>query len=386
MRRPGATACGLRARLRAFTRPLADEAGLGLVEVVAALALFVIASTAISDVLTSSVNAHGFATQQSLGQDAADAQIENIRALPYDSVGTVSGNPGGAVTASQPASALGVSKLVATVETSIHYVGDGIPGGYNQYTNYKEIAVTVTRDTDHRLLASETTFIAPPTRAPYGGINQVALGVTVTDIGNNEPKSGVPISLSTGPSAPRADLTDTNGAVLFAGMTANPTSGPTAYYDVAATLPTGYVEMPDDVTEAQLGPGQISTLSMRIYQPSTIYVNLTKDGSPYTGTTTVTVTPPSGSPQSYLVSGGTASIPGLIPNGQYTLTASTADGLVASSVTQSVPNDYATDNTSTFDLALTRPNGTLIGHRRWPARARSRAWRSPSPAGRTESR
>src|SRR5581483_5009526 len=166
---------------------LRHEAGIGLVEVVAALALFAIASTALTDVLTSSVNAHGFATQQSLGQEAADAQIENIRALPYDSVGLVNGNPPGSVVVSQPASALGVAKLDATVTTQIEYVGDGIPGGYNDTTNYKEVVVTVSRDSDSRQLSSETTFIAPPTRAPYGGINQVALGVTVTDIGDNAP-------------------------------------------------------------------------------------------------------------------------------------------------------------------------------------------------------
>jgi hypothetical protein len=343
-------------RLRAR---LSSESGLGLVEVVAALALFAIASTALTDVLTSSVNAHGFATQQSLGQEAADAQIENIRALPYDSVGTVGGNPGGAVVATQAASALGVAKLDATVDTAIHYVGDGIPGGYNHLTNYKQIVVKVTRNSDSRVLSSEATYIAPPTRAPYGGINQVALGVTVTDIGDNSPVPDVPIALGTGPSAPRSDTTDSNGGVLFAGMTANPTSGPTAYYSVTPTIPTGYEEMSGDVTQAQLAPGQLSNLTLRVYQPATIYVNLTKDGGAYSGDATVTVTPPSGPPVNYTVSGGSGSIPDLIPNGQYTLSATTADGLQATSVTQSVPNDYPSDLTSTFNLDLTRPNGTL---------------------------
>ena len=147
-------------------------------------------------------------------------------------------------------------------------------------------------------------------------------------------------------------------------MTANPTSGPTAYYNVTPTLPSGYDEMSGDVTQAQLAPGQLANLTLRVYQPATIYVNLTKDGNPYTGDATVTVTPPSGSPpRTTRSSGGSGSIPNLIPNGQYSLTATTSDGLQASSVTQSVPNDYPTDLTSTFNLDLTRPNGHAFGDR-----------------------
>ncbi|HEY4349273.1 MAG TPA: carboxypeptidase-like regulatory domain-containing protein [Gaiellaceae bacterium] len=341
------------------TDMLRSEAGIGLVEAVMAMTIFIIASTALSDVLTSSVNAHGHALQQTLGQEAADAQIEDVRSLPYDSVGTTSGNPPGSVAASQTAATLGVSGLPATVTTSIHYVGDGVPGGYNQLTNYKKIVVTVTRNSDDEQLAAETTFIAPPTRAPYGGINQVALGVTVTDIGDNTPVSGVPIALQTGPSAPRGDTTDDDGAVLFAGLTANPTSGATAYYNVAATLPSGYVEMTGDTKQVQLNPGQLSNLALRVYQPATIIVNLTKSGVPYTGAVTVTVTPPSGTPSNYTITGGSGSVPNLLPNGQYSVSAATADGLLATAISQSVPNSYPTDLTSTFNVELVRPNGTV---------------------------
>ena len=119
-------------RLGRFVGVLRGEAGIGLVEAVIAMALFLIASTALTDVLSSSVNSHGFTFGQTLAQEAADAQIEFVRALPYDSVGTVSGNPPGSVVASESATALGITGLNATVATSIHYVGDGIPGGYNR--------------------------------------------------------------------------------------------------------------------------------------------------------------------------------------------------------------------------------------------------------------
>ena len=354
--------CRLRALGRPFGAQLRAEAGFGLVEAVIAMSLFLVVATALSEVLTTAVTSHGFTLQQTLGQEAADAQIEDIRALPYDSVGTTSGNPPGSVAPSESTSAVGITGLSATATTSIHFVGDGIPNGYNQLTNYKQVVVTVTRNLDGRNLATESTYIAPPTRAPYGGISQVAIGVIVTDVGDNQPLAGVPIALQTGPSAPRSDTTDTNGGVLFAGMTANPTSGPTAYYNVVPTLPTGYVEMSGDVKQTQLAPGQITNLSIRVYQPATIYVHLTSGGSDYTGAATVKVTPSSGSPQNYAVSGdphGQYTIPNLLPNAEYTVTASTAGGLISKAISQTVPNAYPTDLTSSFALDLAAPTGTL---------------------------
>jgi Carboxypeptidase regulatory-like domain len=352
----------LRALVRAFGKRLRAEAGIGLVEAVIAMSLFLIAGTALSDVLASSATSHGFAVDMTLGQEAADAQIEDVRALPYDSVGTTNGNPPGSVSPSQSAASLGVTGLAATVTTSIHFVGDGVPDGYNSTTNYKQVVVSVTRNSDGHNLATESTYIAPPTRAPYGGISQVALGVNVTDVGDNQPVSGVPIALQTGPSAPRNDTTDTNGGVLFAGMTANPSSGPTAYYNVVPTLPPGYVEMSGDVKQAQLGPGQITNLSIRVYQPATIYVHLTSGGSDYTGNATVTVTPKAGAAQNYSVGGdpgGQYTIPNVNPNVEYTVVASNSAGLISQAVDQYVPNDYPSDLTSSFNLDLAAPQGTL---------------------------
>ncbi len=350
----------LRSTLRASGARLRGEAGFGLVEAVIAMTLFLVVGTAMADVLSSSATSHGFTMDQTLGQEAADAQIEDVRALPYDSVGTTSGNPPGSVAPTQSATAVGITGLAATVTTSIHFVGDGIPDGYNSTTNYKQVVVSVTRTSDGRNLATESTYIAPPTRAPYGGISQVALGVIATDIGDNQPVPGVPIALQTGPSAPRSDTTDTNGGVLFAGMAANPTSGSTMYYNVVPTIPPGYLEMLGDNKQAHLLPGQITNLSIRLYQPATIYVNLTSSGATYTGPATITVTPASGTPQTYPVSGsGAYSITNLLPNSTYTVTASNSAGLISKAVAQLVPNNYPSDLTSTFALDLAAPTGTM---------------------------
>ena len=106
----------------------------------------------------------------------------------------------------------------------------------------------------------------------------------------------MPVSLATGPSAPRNDVTDASGTVMFAGLTPNPTSGGQAYYDLSLTPPTGYVTLYDTVSPAapahvQLSPGQTWPTALYIYKPATIYVDLRNfDGTPYTGSgTTATV-------------------------------------------------------------------------------------------------
>jgi hypothetical protein len=80
-------------------------------------------------------------------------------------------------------------------------------------------------------------------------------------------------------------------------LTPNPTSGPTAYYDLSLTPPTGYVTLYDTVSPAapahvQLSPGQTWPTALYIYQPATIYLDLrNSDGTTFTpaGSSTATL-------------------------------------------------------------------------------------------------
>ncbi len=71
------------------------ERGFTMIEAVLAVGLFVIVATALATVLISAINSHGLSRQKTVAQQAAMDQIEEIRRLPYDDVGTVSGNPPG---------------------------------------------------------------------------------------------------------------------------------------------------------------------------------------------------------------------------------------------------------------------------------------------------
>ena len=154
-----------------------------------ATAIFLVVGTSTVGLITSSIDAHSVSHMSSLAQEAAQTQIEKVRALPYANVGTTNGNPTGTVTATQAASALGFANFNATVNTAIKYVADGVPSAYNQLTNYKQITVTVVANTNSRQLAQDVTYIAPPTQADQGNISQASIKVFPYLSGNESASS-----------------------------------------------------------------------------------------------------------------------------------------------------------------------------------------------------
>jgi hypothetical protein len=263
-----------------------------------ATVLFLAISTTLATVLTSSVSSHRLSREKTVAEQIAADQIESIRRLPYDSLGVVGGNPPGTIPATETVTVRG---LTATVTTQVSYVNDPTPTSYATAANYKRVTVTVVRARDSQQLARQVTYVAPPTRAAYGVINQAIINVQIVDLGNNTPVPGVTVSLGTGPSAPRSDTTDEAGSVTFAALTPNPTSGPGDYYDLAVSAPSGYELLGDDVSpgsaaHVQLAPGQTFDTALRVYRPATIGVILhDADGTTFAGAATVTVSSSRGS-------------------------------------------------------------------------------------------
>jgi type II secretory pathway pseudopilin PulG len=288
-------------RARRMLRLLGDERGISLAEVTIALVLLAIVGAAMVTLLTSATAATKLARHRTIAQQAALGQIEAIRAMDYNDVGVVSGNPAGCLgvttpttrcpNSSYPPATASISNggLLATLSTQVSYVNDPGPLSYTSFANYKKIVVTVTRNSDSSQIAREVTYVAPPVRASQ---SNAVINARVVDFGNSTQVANVPVALATGPDAPRNDVTDASGTVLFAGLTPNPTSGSTAYYDLSVTPPTGYVTLYDTVSPAspahvQLSPGQTWPTALYIYQPATIYIDLKNfDGTPYTGTGT----------------------------------------------------------------------------------------------------
>ncbi len=369
---------------------LRDNTGFTLIEAVLAMTLFAIVSTSLTGLLTSSVNAQGVARSKTLAEQVVNDQIEWIRQQDYyNSVGLVNGNPPGTINATglkNVAGTISLTGLKATLTTQISLVDDPTPSSFATSANYKKITVSLVRTSDSKLLARQVTYVAPPGQAPFAGVNLAIVDATVIDMGGAAPPMpNVGIQLATGPSAPRNDVTDAAGNSVFPALTANPTSGAQAYYDLILTPPGGYTILKDDdvsltpsstSAHVQLSPGQTWTTTLRVYQGCTINVQLIDQatGLPYTGTANVTVQSSRGS-QTFLYSNGLAPITQIagekvVPGLTYTVM--TAAGFYSTSTAQSVPNNYPSDLTSTFAVSG-YPTGTVTSTVTWGGAAVSGA-------------
>lgn len=348
--------------MRHLHRAARGQAGFTLVEALIALVLFVAVAAAVAQLLGSAIVHHGIAKERTVAQQAAQDQLESIRELDYDDVGVVAGNPPGTIVASKSVTLSGV-KL--TVVTQVSYVADPTPTSYATYANYKKVTVTVRRQRDSHLLARQVTYVAPPSRAPYGGLNYAIVNVQVVDVGNATPIEDANVQLvSTNPSVNRNDTTDPTGTATFAALDANPSAS--YYHDITASK-TGYVTLKDDLSPAaaahvSLAPSQTFNTAIRLYKPATIYVLLKNlDGTTFTGDASVVISSSRGS-ETFAYSGGLLTVTSIageqvVPALQYTV-AATVGATVLSPVTKYVPTDYPTDLTSQFTLTVT-PHGDV---------------------------
>jgi prepilin-type N-terminal cleavage/methylation domain-containing protein len=351
--------------LRLARRIARCRSGFTMIELLAAMTILTIVAAPLLGVLTASVASQKRSRERTLAEQTVMSQIETIRSLPYSSVGVPSGNPSGTLTASQ---AIDKPGLHATLATSVAYVNDPVPSGYVTDADYKKVTLTLTRKSDGKQLAKETTYVAPPGKGAWSGPNQAIIKAQVTDYATNQPVQGATLSLATGPSAPRSDTTDASGSVIFPDLTPNPTSGSTQYYDLSVSAP-GYTTLstdasPNGPSHQQLSAGQTFNTTIRIYKAATITVNVQKSGTTYTGSTSVVVSSSRGS-QTFTATGGTLTVTtvngeAVVPGLLYTVSAYDSSNDYAAPVTKTVPNNYPTDLTSTFTANMSPPVAVTV--------------------------
>jgi type II secretory pathway pseudopilin PulG len=363
----------LRASLeRRLLRHVRADEGFTLIEAVLGMVLFVIVATSLAGVITSSIASNSLARERTIAEQKSQEKIESIRRMDYDDVGLPSGNPPGIVTSPDSLNAQG---LKATITTQVQWVDDPTPTSYATSANYKRVTVTVTRNRDGKVMSRAVTNIAPPGRAPFGGINNAIVNVTVSDMGLNQPADNATVNLTLGPSAPLSDITGATGLVTFPSLTPSP---PT--YRIDVTKPGGYVTLSDDVypsaaASADLAPTQTFDTTIRIYKPATIQVYLQNpDTTPYTlpatvkvfsafrnAWTTFALTALDGGAKT-ITALGTPSEP-VIPGQQYTIRGYTPTGLCAQANPEYVPapGDYPAIMTRSFTLVMTPcPSGNML--------------------------
>ena len=295
--------------------------------------------------------------------------------MPYADVGLISGNPPGLVSSTDTCG----SPASATVTVAISYVNDPTPTSYATAANYKKVVVTVTRDRDNREMSRVVTFVAPPSRAPYGGINNAIINAHIVDLGLSQPYVGASVTLSNGPSPSSTDITDSTGTVSFAALTPNPTSGAQSYYDLTVAVP-GYDTLPTDIppgtatppatsSHIQVAPSQTSDTSIQIFKPATINAVLQSGGSPFTGGATLkvlssftgattTISVPAGQSSKAITMLGSMKV---IPGATYTIHGYTTGGLCADPSPSPVPaSGYPGNTAQTFTLDFVScPMGNL---------------------------
>src|SRR3954447_12922071 len=253
---------------------LAAESGFTLIESLMAAVLLMVVGTSLSGVLASSVATYSSSRERTLAEQLTQDQIEAIRRMPFSSVGVPNGNPSGTL---QPTRDISVVGLRATMAIQVTYVDDQTPNSFRTYANYKKIVVTVKRAKDQRQLTKEVTFLSA---AAKNAATESSITAVIGDVGAGMAAvPGATVSLGTGPSAPRIDVTDAGGKVIFPSLTANPTGGGQAYYDLSVTPPFGYVMLRDDlspslVAHKQLGIAEPWPTTLRAYKPCFVNVSV----------------------------------------------------------------------------------------------------------------
>jgi len=216
----------------------------------------------------------------------AASKIELIRGMDYDSIGVAQGNPSGSLPST--AQSVTVANTAATISYKVSYVDDH--GAKTQtYADYKLVTVTVTRVSDSKILSQKTTYVASAEGAPNGGQDYVVIKRQFVDMdAATTSLGGVAVALTNGPSAPRNDVTDSNGNVIFPELKVNTSSN---YYDTKGTL-ANYTTYPQDLPPWAVAHGQYLYGTTDGFRPIRMYktgisVPVTLSGFSSGGTWTV---------------------------------------------------------------------------------------------------
>ena len=315
--------------------------------------IFVIIAVAFATSLATGLRTYQAARARTLAQLLGTQQIEEARRIDYDDLGVILGNPPGLL---EPMMTVDVDGYEFVVATSVGYVDDPLPNGFQTSANYKLVTVTVTSPTSGIEFAELVTKVAPPTQP---SLNKAVAEIQVVD-DSNQPIPGVIVDLDNGPSSNRLAVTDDDGWVVFPGLDPNPASGPQARYDVSVEV-DGFVLHPDDAYKAslQLNPSQRLRTGIRMIRPVTASVSVVDAASvPFTANASVQISWDSGQQRSVVpVTAGAATISqvggvGLAPNRDYTLSAYTSTGWFSAAVTALVPDAYPDDLDTAFTMQL----------------------------------
>jgi hypothetical protein len=323
-----------------------------MIELLIATVVLAVIGAPITAVMYSASAQQALAQQRTAADQLASAQVETVRGLDYESVGTVGGNPPGVITATQVKT---ISGGQVNLVTQVAYVQDQVLNNpVVTYADYKRVTVTVSGAQSGKVLAQKMTYAASPGAAPSGGLDWVTIKANLTDYVLAAPVTGTAVSITAPAAQARTDTTDGNGQVIFPALSAG---------TFQLAVPSPYVILKEDRAGATkaLTAGTLWTTTLRIYEPASISLGLlNSSGQNYNGTATVVISsnPDRGTTsQSLTFTNGLATLTTfngepIVPNVSYTISAAASGSLWAPAVTQLVPTSYPTVLSSPYTLRL----------------------------------
>ncbi len=355
--RPSAptTGPGERARPR-------HDGGFTLIELLMAMSVFSILIVGFSLLFASSLKSFSSSRAQTAASQLAGTELEKARNVGWDNLGTVAGNPPGTLIAGPETVTVG--SMTFTVTRRVELIDDPIPQGFTTGANYKRVIIKVTSLVMKTPLQTET-IVAPPVQPSlYTAVMKITV-VNTVDASGVLPNAVV--SMTGGPSANRSDTTDSQGRVVFAGLT--PHSNNTDVYTYTPTL-AGWKPDLSVVTDGKvnLAPGDVIDRTLKMYKPGTITVSLIDLGNtPVTTPITLSVTGPdeTGATQtdtrSFTAASGTIVLSdfkggSIIPGQTYTFNASSVGYALSPALSVKLaPGNYPTNVDTPITIQLPIP-------------------------------
>ncbi|HQU07845.1 MAG: hypothetical protein B7X04_02130 [Parcubacteria group bacterium 21-54-25] len=259
--------------------------GMGLIDVIVGSALVLIVFLALMGVLRASILLSALAKANAGATSLADSQMEYLRGLTYDNLGTVGGIPAGPV---PQATTTVMDSTAYTIQTYIQYIDDPADGlGVNDTngitTDYKVAKVTVSYfAAGQPRSAVLVSNFAPPGIETTGGGGTLQINVVNA---NGAAVPGATVHIVNTSTAPTVDLSTFSNA---AGTVYLPGAATSTNYQVAVTKAgysnaqtytrtttnqnpsPGYLTVvKDQTTTGTFAIDYLASLTMRTYSPPT---------------------------------------------------------------------------------------------------------------------
>ena len=195
--------------------------GFGLIETVVGIALLLVVFLSLLGVLRASLMVSTHAKSKATATALAQSQIEYLRGLSYDDLGTVGGIPGGSIPQVQTSEIGGVTYTIRTFVEYKDDPADGLGGADETgiITDYKLGKVEVTYalgDTVEKEVSMLSTFAPPSLETSTGGGTLQVLVVNAEGAGVSDAEVEI-VNTAITPAVNLTTYSNVNGVVFLPG-------------------------------------------------------------------------------------------------------------------------------------------------------------------------